>query len=142
MSENQPEEKSSKSEPRWWKPYWIALFIMTIVVGVTLPFFVHFPLEKAVTYIALTLIVEGIAYYGRVKQSIGLNRIMYILLGVFIGGVIWIISAFFLSRIFTQGPNEDVAIVVSLVVCFGLGALIGDLIGRARHYKGPKQYQP
>jgi VIT1/CCC1 family predicted Fe2+/Mn2+ transporter len=131
-----------KREPRWWKPYWITLFIATIIVGVSVPIFTHFPLEKAATYLALALIAEGIAYYGRVKQSITLNRIMYILLGVFIGGVLWIISAFFLSRIFTQGPNEDVAIVVSLAVCFGLGALIGDSIGRARHYKGPEQYQP
>ena len=67
---------------------------------------------------------------------------MYILLGAFIGGALCIISAFFLSRIFTQGFSDDVGIVVSLAVRFGLGVLIGDLIDRAIHYKGPEQYQP
>jgi MFS family permease len=129
-------------EPCWWKPYWVTLFIATIIVGITVPIFMQFPFEKAVTYMAIALIAEGIAYYGRVKQSISLNRIMYILLGTFIGGVFWIVSAFFLSRIFTQGFSEDAAIIVSLAVCFGFGALLGDLIGRARYYKGPEQYQP
>ena len=122
MSENQTEKEISKPQPRWWKPYWITLFIATIIVGITVPIFMQFPFEKAVTY--------------------GLNRIMYILLGTFIGGVFWIVSAFFLSRIFTQGFSEDAAIIVSLAVCFGFGALLGDLIGRARHYKGPERYQP
>lgn len=137
-----PEAKTNTSKPRWWKPYWITLVIVTIILGVIVPFFMHVSFEKAATYLILALIAEGIAYYGRVRPSISLNRIMYILLGAPIGFVLWIISAAFLSGIYAQGPSEDVAIIVSLAVCFGLGALIGELIGRARHYKGPEQYQP
>jgi hypothetical protein len=142
MSENQTEDKISKPEPRWWKPYWIILVIATIVIGITLPFRQGISWEQAIILLAFFLVVEGIAYYARVKVSIRLNRVMYILLGAPIGFVLWLVAATFLSRIYTQGFSEDIAIIVSLAVCFGIGALIGDLIGRARHYKGPEQYQP
>lgn len=132
----------SKPKPRWWTPYWIIIVIATIVLGITIPFFSQIPLERAVIYLVIALVAEGIAYYGRVRPSISLNRVMYILLGAPIGFVLWFISMLFLSRIYTQGRSEDVAIIVSLVVCFGIGALIGDMIGRIRHYEGPKQYQP
>jgi hypothetical protein len=118
------------------------LVIATIVIGITLPFRESISWEQAIILLAFFLVVEGIAYYARVKVSIRLNRVMYILLGAPIGFVLWLIAATFLSRIYTQGLSEDIAIIVSLAVCFGIGALIGDLIGRARHYKGPEQYQP
>ncbi len=43
---------------------------------------------------------------------------------------------------YLRGLDESVVAVGSLVVCFAIGAYIGDLIGKARHYKGPRQYQP
>jgi zinc transporter ZupT len=111
-------------------------------LGIIIPLISHIPLETAVIYLVIALVFEGIAYYARVRPSISLNRAMYILLGVTIGGFLWLVSMIFLSRIYTQGLSEDVVIVIILIVCLGIGALIGDTIGRLRDYKGPEQYQP
>ena len=135
--------KDKSSAPRWWKPYWILLIIATIILGITMPFFTSIPFETSIMYMILTLGFLGLAYLGRVKQSLHLNRIMYILLGVFIGGVSWVVSLPFLNGLIVQGIDESTVTIVSLVVYFGiLGPIIGDLIGRARNYKGPDQYQP
>ena len=135
--------KDKSSEPRWWKPYWILLIIATIILGITMPFITSIPFETSIMYMILTLGFLGLAYLGRVKQSLHLNRIMYILLGVFIGGVSWVVSLPFLNGLIVQGIDESTVTIVSLVVYFGiLGPIIGDLIGRARNYKGPDQYQP
>jgi hypothetical protein len=139
------EGKAKKPEPRWWRPYWVVIVIATIALGIIIPLFSKIPLDRALTYLIIALVAEGVAYYGRVRPSVKLNRVMYILLGVPIGFVFWFISMLFLSRIyiFNQGDlTEDIAIVVSLIVCFGAGAWIGDLIGSYRDYKGPEQYQP
>jgi hypothetical protein len=131
--------------PKWWKPYWIIIVVATIAIGIALPIFQAVPLEHATIYTILALVVEGIAYYARVRPSIRINRIMYILLGVPIGFVFWFVSMLFFSRIyfFNRGDlTEDIAIVVSLIVCFGAGAWIGDMIGESRDYAGPEQYQP
>lgn len=69
---------------------------------------------------------------------------MYLLLGFVIGGVIWMVSLPLFVRLTAraQGYDELFFVVVSLIVCFGGGCVIGDLIGRARNYKGPGRYQP
>ena len=134
--------ENKKLEPGWWKPYWIVLVIATIVIGLTLPIFSHIPLESAIIYTVLALIAEGIAYYGRVRPSIRLNRVMYILIGVPVGFVLWYISWFFVLRPMFPRAGQDTLALLSLAVCFGIGAFIGELIGRIRHYKGPEQYQP
>lgn len=38
--------------------------------------------------------------------------------------------------------NDEPAVVLSLVVSFGIGAVIGDLIGKHRKYLGPGYYVP
>jgi uncharacterized membrane protein YjjB (DUF3815 family) len=45
----------------------------------------------------------------------------------------------FLSRL---GFKEiDATVVATWAGCFAVGGLIGNLIGKLRHYKGPGQYQ-
>jgi hypothetical protein len=137
-------DKKVQPKPKWWNLYWIVIFASTIIVGVTLPIFQQIPWETALVCLCLVLVFEGLAYYGRVKPSITLNRFMYILMGVPIGFVLWFILALF-NRAIVFGSGVDgnpVNFIVSLSICFGVGAVIGDLIGRARHYKGPEQYQP
>ena len=113
-----------------------------IILGITMPFFTSIPFKISVMYMVISIVSLSFAYLGRVKQSIHLNRIMYILLGVCIGGFIWVASIPFLNSFIAQGYDELAVTVVSLVVFFGLlGSLIGDLIGRARNYKGPGRYQ-
>ena len=68
---------------------------------------------------------------------------MHILMGVPIGFVLWFISWLLVVKaVYPQAGQDLAAVILSLIVCFGIGALIGDSIGRLRHYKGPEQYQP
>ncbi len=72
-----------------------------------------------------------------------LNRIMYILIGFPLGFVLWFIAIFTVERTFyPQAANDVLVFVGSMIICIGIGCLVGDFIGRLRHYKGPEQYQP
>jgi hypothetical protein len=132
-----------KTKPKWWTTYWIIIVVLTVIIGITLPILQHIPAQNAILYLSLVLVAEGIAYYGRVKPSVSLNRIMYILIGVPIAFILWLILWNISLSVFGRWINEDFVLVFgSLAICFLIGGIIGDLIGRLRHYKGPEQYSP
>lgn len=136
---NQPNQ--SKPKPKWFRPYWIVLLISTvIVVGFVIPFFGNVPIDKTIFYLIVTLLIISFGYYVRVKpQSLKTNRIMYIVLfGAFFGCWFSIGAIVVLSRIGFHEINGFV--ITTWIGCFALGGLLGDLIGRIRHYKGPNQY--
>jgi hypothetical protein len=132
---------SADKSPRWFKLYWFGLFVITVVlVGVVIPFVTHATVEKAVIYLLISLLIVGFGFYIRLKPlSLKTNRILYIaLFGIFFGCWFSIISIIILSRI---GFHDiDASVLAVWVGCFALGGLIGDLIGRLRHYKGPERY--
>jgi hypothetical protein len=137
-----PSDKT-KTKPKWWTSYWLAIAIATIVIGITLPILGDIPWERAVLYLAAVLAMEAVAYYARVKPSINLNKVMYTLLGVPIGFVIWFIFIFAIERTsYPQAAGDSVVFIGSMLVCFGIGAIVGNFIGWLRDYKGPEQYQP
>jgi hypothetical protein len=142
-----PELKSKdcrqKPKPKWFTPYWIVIFVSTIIVlGIVIPVFGHISFERAIFYLAIALLLEGLGLYVRVKvPSVRTNRVMYIVLfGAFFGCWFSIASIGFLSSMGFHEINEYV--IITWAGCFALGGLIGDLIGKIRHYKGPEQYQP
>ncbi|MQY61924.1 hypothetical protein GH146_01385 [archaeon] len=65
-----------------------------------------------------------------------MNRALYILLGITpIGFVLWVICSFILNRLLiTSISGTWPLFLASGAVCFGLGALIGDWIGKRRNY--------
>jgi hypothetical protein len=141
-----PELKSmdypQKPKPKWFMPYWIAIFASTIIiVGIVIPFFGHQSFERAIFYLAIALLIEGLGFFARIKTpSMRTNRIMYIVLfGGFFGCWFSIAALIFLTRIFDE---FNVFVLLTFIGCFALGGLIGDLIGKFRHYKGPEQYSP
>jgi len=68
------------------------------------------------------------------------NRVMYIVLfGGFFGCWFSIAAWVFLAIIFAE---FKVYVLLTFIGCFVLCGLIGDSIGKMRHYKGPEQYQP
>jgi hypothetical protein len=65
-----------------------------------------------------------------------LNRAVFIILGFallgFILWVIWVASG--IASWVTGIAGSDFSLVLSLVVCYGMGAVIGDIMGKWRHY--------
>jgi len=67
------------------------------------------------------------------------NRALYILLGItpigFILWVIWAVSG--IGRLITNMVGALPSLLISWIVCYGIGAFIGDWIGKRRNYRLP-----
>jgi hypothetical protein len=135
-------EKSSEKKPKWWRVYWATIVVLTILAGLTLTITASVPFQEAVFLTTLALLALALAYIIRVKQSLALNRIIYIIfIGIPIGGTLWL--TLLLTHSFGLGTNQNLPLIISsIIVCFSVGSIIGDLIGRSRGYKGPEKYQP
>jgi len=138
------ETKSERSKTAWYTSYWILLAILTIIIGIVLPLLLGGVSAKNIVFVVITLLVLGLSYYARVKSSKTTNRFVYIVfLGAFIGALLWLfllVTRFFEWITNITGLDQDIAIAISLILCFGIGAIIGDLIGKYRNYKGPTKY--
>jgi hypothetical protein len=121
--------KAKSSKPWWWKPLWIAVLLTTL----------HGPLERLVGGVALTLLMVGIAYYIRVRPSLKVNRAIYILVGItpigFILWMFWAVSG--IGRWITEMAGPGSSLLISWAICYGIGAFIGDWIGKRRNYRLP-----
>ena len=131
--------KVSKPKPKWWKPYWIALAIVTIALGVFNYLFLNASLQGATIGLILALLGIGFAYYIRVRPSFRVNKALYILLGITpIGFLLWIIWAISgIGRWVTDTIGAFPSLIISWAVCYGIGALIGNWIGKRRNYRLP-----
>jgi hypothetical protein len=139
---NEEQSKQQKQKPRWYTPYWIVIFALTIIIGVSALILRQTSLQIGIGFLIVALVAEYVAYRGRVKPSLSLNRFMYILIGVPIGFILWLIVWNISLSAFGRGINEDFILAFgSIAICLLIGGFIGDFIGRLRHYKGPQQYQ-
>ena len=129
-------EAKKKPKPKWWTPYWIVTLLLSIASGVAVLFLLDISLARAIGGVALTFLCIGFAYYIRIRPSIKLNRALYILLGITpIGFVLWVIFSFIFNRVLITSASGTLPLsLLSVVVCYGLGALIGDWIGKRRNY--------
>jgi len=127
------------SKPSWWKPLWIVTVLGIIISGVISFFIFYVPLERAILGLVLAFLCVGVAYYIRVRPSMKVNRAIYILLGISpIGFSLWIVLAVSgLGRWLTNMVGAFPSLIIGWVVCFGIGALIGDWIGKRRNYQLP-----
>jgi hypothetical protein len=73
-----------------------------------------------------------------------INKIVYIgLLGFVIGVLFWFIGLIIaVNTLPHTDATEDILFVVLTTLSFTLGPLVGYLIGKARNFKGPEQYNP
>ncbi|MDH5460866.1 MAG: hypothetical protein OEX09_01375 [Candidatus Bathyarchaeota archaeon] len=130
----------NRSKPWWWKPLWISVILSAIALGVVGYILWHVPLERLAGGLALTLFCISISYYIRIKPSMRVNRVLYILLGISpIGFSLWILIALsgigkFLA---TLGPCGILASMLLLPIPYIIGVFIGDWIGRKRNYRLP-----
>ena len=126
-------------KPRWWRPLWIVT-LLGIIVSALFSFIIfRVPLERAILGLVLSFLCVGFAYYIRVRPSIKVNRALYILLGITpIGFSLWLVLAVSgLARWLTNTVGAFPSLIIGWAVCFGIGALIGDWLGKRRNYQLP-----
>ena len=130
------ESKVSKPMPWWWRPLWVISIIATVVSGVVTYFVLDTTLLRAVAAFVLCLLCIGIAYYIRIRPSLTINRAVYVLIGITpIGISMWFVFSFVFNRVIITAASGSSALFYVLgVVCLSAGALIGDWIGKRRHY--------
>jgi len=149
MNENNDEkllnEKGQKpSKTKWWKPLWILTAISMVGSGVFSYFFLHGELIYIIIYEIMFSLVLGAAYYFRVRPSIKVNKLVYILFGITPIGFGFVIlyalicgitnfSKFIMS--FTPlGSWLQLGIIIGL---FTIGGFMGNYFGKKRDYRLP-----
>jgi ABC-type uncharacterized transport system permease subunit len=132
--------RTHKTEkPRWWRPLWIASLLGIIISALVLFLSGYVPLERTILGLVISFLCIGVAYYIRVRPSMKVNRALYILLGITpIGFSLWLVLAFSgLWRLLTDNVGAFPSLIIGWIVCFSIGALIGDWIGKRRNYQLP-----
>jgi len=143
--ENLLSEKDQKpSKPKWWKPLWILTAISMVGSGVFSYFFLQTEFMHILIYEIIFSLVLGGAYYIRVRPSIKVNKVVYILFGITpIGfGLFILYSLFcgitnfakFIMSFEPFGRWLHLGIIIGL---FTIGGFIGSWIGKKREYRIP-----
>ena len=141
-----PDEPSNRIMAVLSRDYWRSMSreqrLLWAVISSTITFcFIamawNVPLEKMSIRLATWLCLLGIAYYMRVKPSIRVNRVVYIITGgSWIGMALIVFLAFSgIGRWLTDTLGAAPSIIINLIIPWIAGALIGDWIGRKREYR-------
>jgi hypothetical protein len=149
MSEKNDENLSNEngqkpSKPKWWKPLWILTAISMVGSGVFTYFFLHGEFVRIIIYEIIFSLVLGAAYYFRVRPSIKVNKLVYILFGItpigfglsMLYALICGITNFgqFIVSIKPFGSWLQIGIIIGLLT---IGGFIGNWIGKKRGYRLP-----
>ena len=143
--EKLPKENGQKpSKPKWWKPLWILTAISMVGSGVFSYFFLHGELVLIIILEIIFSLVLGGAYYIRVRPSIKVNKLVYIIFGITpIGFGLVILYAFicgitnfstFIMSFKPFGSWLQLGIIIGL---FTIGGFIGNWFGKKRDYRLP-----
>ena len=143
--ENLPNENGQKpSKPKWWKPLWILTAISMVGSGVFTYFFLQREFIRIIIYEIIFFLVLGGAYYIRVRPSIKINKLVYILFGITpVGFGLWILYAVmcgltnfchFLNNLRPYGSWLNLTFQIILFI---IGGFIGNWIGKKRDYRLP-----
>ena len=143
--ENLLNENGQKpSKPKWWKPLWILTAISMVGSGVFTYFFLHGEFVRIIIYEIIFSLVLGGAYYIRVRPSIKVNKLVYIIFGITpIGFGLVILYALicgitnfstFIMSFKPFGSWLQLGIIIGL---FTIGGFIGNWFGKKRDYRLP-----
>lgn len=143
--ENLPNENGQKpSKPKWWKPLWILTAISMVGSGVFTYFFLHGELVLIIILEIIFSLVLGVAYYFRVRPSIKVNKLVYIIFGITPIGFGFVILYALISGItnFSKfimsfkpfGSWLQLGLIIGL---FTIGGFIGNWFGKKRDYRLP-----
>ncbi|PVX23609.1 MAG: hypothetical protein CW716_11780 [Candidatus Bathyarchaeum sp.] len=134
----------SKTSPKpwWWKPLWVSAILVAIIFAVVSFFILDTPILNIIGGLAATALGMGFSYYIRVRPSLNVNRAIFVFLGISpIGFVLWIISTYILNKVIVTGASGTPALFLATgAVSLAVGALIGDWIGKKRHYILPLSF--
>jgi len=131
------EENVESSKPRWWKPFWILMPISMVGSGVFSYFFLHSDFVRIIIYEIIFSIALGIAYYIRVKPSIKVNKIIYIVFGITpIGfGLCLLYGLTGMSRFLISLGSWWIWLnIIIFIILLMIGGFIGNWIGKKRDY--------
>ena len=148
--EDIPHEDGQKpSKPKWWKPLWVLTTILMIGSGIFGYFILHIDFVFIIIYEIIFFLVLGIAYYIRIRPSMKVNKVVYILLGITpIGFGLWILYAVvcgltnFCHFLNNLSPYGYLLNLIFQIVLFVIGGFIGNWIGKKRDYHLPLSPYP
>ena len=142
MNDNSSRHNDNKqtTKPNYWKRFWIAVIISyfgSLVFSLIL-FQIYF--VRILFWGIIFGIVLGFAYFIRIKPSIKLNKVIYILFGVTpIGFGLWLIYGLTgMSRyLISLGSWYIWLNIIIMVSIFVIGGFIGNWLGKKREYRLP-----
>jgi hypothetical protein len=128
---------------RRWKITWLISIVSNIVIASLLSYVFNRP-RSIVTMALLISFGLILSYALQIKPKIT-GRLLYITLGaVFIGCffMLFTMKIFFSDKayaaMFPSGSTGDhIILILSVVVCYVIGGLVGELIGKKMQYKWP-----
>jgi DNA-binding transcriptional ArsR family regulator len=149
-----PEEKRQQLglKPKWWRKFWIAQAI--VATGFSIFFFGIFlvgSIDATRLYQSIFTIISGVGIAYMIthilrdvlsgQQRLKLHRGIYIMFGLFIiGFLLWIglmtlLRDSGINRVIVNTFGRDFAgifAIVSFVICYIVGAFVGNWIGKKR----------
>jgi len=127
---------------RRWKITWLASVISCIAIA---PLLVYITNTPTISILTVIFVLLGLAYSYALKvkpKSIG--RLTYITLGaLFIGIFLWLLieliifDAHYYARFPPDSTSDHIILILSLVVCYVIGGVVGELIGKKCKYQFP-----
>jgi hypothetical protein len=133
---------TKKSVPMWFKVFWIIFISSSIIVAIVAHINFNQPLLGKSTFgVILVCIIAISSYLSELKPSKKKYRLAYMFyFGLLTGILIWVFI--FARGVLDWMMNEigfldGTTLVLSFLMSWGFGAVVGDLIGRFRKYKGP-----
>ena len=120
--------------------------ISSIILSLVTGFMLSIPIERTIIVVIVLTLTFGFAYYIRVRPSHSGNRVFFVALGTFcIGFLFWAVVTLLILHsglrwlIFQSTGNigDNLTALGTLIICWILGAFVGDWIGRKRNYVIP-----
>ena len=137
-----PDQERPPQDMRLFKA-WFVLIVANVVITIFMGYFLRISIERQAIILTILLLSSGLAYYIRIRPSKSGNRAFFIAVGVLgIGFVLWftVTSILLFSGLrwqivsSTGNIGDDFVVFTTLILCWIIGGIIGDLIGRKRHY--------
>jgi DNA-binding transcriptional ArsR family regulator len=126
---------------------WIILTVASVILLILNGYFLNIPVERTALALAILLSATAIAFYIRVRPSTSGNRIFFIAIGAgVIGFLIWgmcfsLYNASTLRWYIIRASGNlafNILLLATLIICWVIGGLIGDWLGRRRGYVIPR----